>query len=76
MQRTAVTVIDMQNSFVSKGGMFDLRGEDILKTQTIIEPIKRITSTARAKGIHIIYVAHHYSPDFHDSGGPNDVGCQ
>ena len=71
LQRTAVIVIDMQHTFVSKGGKFDLRGEDISKTQTIIEPIKRITSTARAKGIHVIYVAHHHSPDFHDSGGPD-----
>ena len=71
LARTAVIVVDMQHTFVSKGGKFDLRGEDVLKTQTIIEPIKRITSTARAKGIHVIYVAHHHSPDFHDSGGPS-----
>ena len=71
LQRTAVIVIDMQHTFVSKGGKFDLRGEDVVKTQTIIEPIKRITSTARAKGMRIIYVAHHHSPDFHDSGGPD-----
>ena len=26
LERTAVVVVDMQNSFVSKGGMFDLAG--------------------------------------------------
>lgn len=71
LQRTAVVVIDMQHTFVSKGGKFDLRGEDVLKIQTIIEPIKKITSMARVKGIHIIYIAHYHSPDLHDSGGPN-----
>ena len=29
LQRTAVMVIDMQNAFVSKGGMFDLSGRDM-----------------------------------------------
>ena len=29
LQRIAVMVIDMQSAFVSKGGMFDLRGQDI-----------------------------------------------
>ena len=71
LARTAVMVIDMQHTFVSKGGKFDLRGEDISKTQTIIEPIKRLTGAARGKGMRVIYIAHHYSPDFHDSGGPD-----
>jgi ureidoacrylate peracid hydrolase len=29
LKRTALVVVDMQNSFVSKGGMFDLAGFDI-----------------------------------------------
>lgn len=71
LQRTAVIVIDMQNAFVKKGGMYDLWGRDISNIPKIIAPIKKITSTARTKGIKVIYVAHHHSPDFHDSGGPN-----
>ncbi len=71
LQRTAVIVIDMQCAFVMKGGMYDLWGRDISKILEVIEPIKKITSTARATGIKVIYVAHHHSPDFHDSGGPN-----
>jgi len=71
LQRTAVIVIDMQHAFVSEGGMYDLWGRDISKIPQIIEPIRKITSTARAKDIKVIFVAHHHSPDLHDSGGPN-----
>ena len=71
VQRTAVIVIDMQNAFVSKGGMFDLWGKDILKVQEIFKPIKRINSVARARGLKVIYVVHRHSPDLRECGGPN-----
>ncbi len=71
LQRTAVIVIDMQNCFVSKGGMFDLWGWDISACQRVIEPIKRITTTARAKGMKIVKVAHVCNPDLSNSGGKN-----
>lgn len=71
VQRTAIVVIDMQNAFVSKGGMLDLRGFDILPIQKTIEPIKRIISAARAKGRKVVYITHRYSPNLHDSGSPN-----
>ncbi len=71
LQRFAVAVIDMQNAFVSKGGMFDLRGHDISKGLGIIESIKRISKAARARGCKVIYTVARYSPDFHESGGPN-----
>ena len=57
LQRTAVVIVDMQNAFISKGGMFDLRGIDVTPNQKIIEPIKKICNAARLKGIKIIYAA-------------------
>ena len=71
VQRTAVIVVDMQNCFISKGGVFDLCGLDILPCQKVIEPIKKITTAARAKGLKIVNVVHVYSPDLRDAGGPN-----
>ncbi|OGP65878.1 MAG: hypothetical protein A2169_02285 [Deltaproteobacteria bacterium RBG_13_47_9] len=68
--RTAVIVVDMQNAFVSKGGMFDLWGFDVSSNQKMIEPIKRLNSAARGRGCKIIYVAHRYSPDFREAGNP------
>lgn len=65
-QRTAVVVIDMQNGFISKGGMYDLRGLDISGGQRITEPIKRIIGAARGKGVKVIYIVTVYSPDLHE----------
>jgi ureidoacrylate peracid hydrolase len=70
-QRTAVVVVDMQNAFISKGGMFDLRGIDISGSQKIIEPIKRIRSAARGRGVRVVYIMTVYSPDLRQGGGPD-----
>ena len=71
LQRTAIMVVDMQKVFYRKGGLFDLLGRDISNKGKIIEPIKKITSAARAKGIKIIHIAHIHSDDLHNSGGLN-----
>lgn len=71
LQRAAVMVIDMQNAFVTKGGMMDLRGIDISSSPQIIEPINRINSAARAKGCKVIHVVTVPLPDLRTSGGPN-----
>ena len=71
LQRTAVMVIDMQNAFAAKGGWLDLQGFDISATLKTIDPINKITGAARAKGVKVVYTAHVYSSDMHDTGGPN-----
>ena len=38
INRTAVIVVDMQNSFASKGGMFDLVGQDISGARNVHLP--------------------------------------
>jgi len=70
LRSTAVMVIDMQNAFVSKGGFFDLSGEDISPSRQIIRPIQHICDVARAKEIKVIYVAFRYSPDLREMGSP------
>ncbi len=69
--KTAVLVVDMQNTFVRKGGYLDLLGFDISATEKIIKPCQEIVSTAREKGIKVIYLQMGYSPDLSDSGGQN-----
>jgi ureidoacrylate peracid hydrolase len=71
LRRMAVLVIDMQNCFVSRGGYFDLMGFDISASQRVIEPIREILGVARQKGIRVIHVVHHYSPDLRETGGQN-----
>jgi len=68
LQRTAVVVIDMQNAFISKGGMFDLRGFDVTPNQKIIEPIRMVCDAARKKQVKVIYIAHVLSPDLREVG--------
>ena len=70
LARTAVLVVDMQNAFASKGGMFDLLGLDISAAKSVIENNKKIIDAARAVGIKIIYLKMSYAPDLSDSGGP------
>ena len=47
---TAVIVVDMQNDFGTKGGMFDKAGIDISIIQQVINPISNVLNTAR-KGV-------------------------
>lgn len=70
LARTALVIVDMQNAFASKGGMFDLTGQDISGAAGAIERIKKIAQTARSTGIKVVYLAHEYAPDMSDSGGP------
>ena len=68
LERSAILVVDMQNAFVSKGGMFEARGFDIESIQKIIEPISRICGKAREKKVKVIYIAHVLSPDLREVG--------
>jgi ureidoacrylate peracid hydrolase len=67
--KTAVIIVDMQNAFVHQGGYLDLTGFDISATKKIIKPCREIASTARQKGIKILYLQMGCSPDLSDSGG-------
>ena len=68
LKRTAILVIDMQNAFASKGGMFDLWGFDISHIPQILKPIKEITSAARVKKVKVVYIAHRLYPDLREVG--------
>ena len=68
LKRMAVLVIDMQNAFVSKGGMFDLWGFDISTIPKVIDPIKRIVNLARQKKVRVVWLAHTLYPDIREVG--------
>ncbi len=71
--QTAVIVVDMQNDFGSKGGMFERAGIDISGIQRAVEPTRRAIEIARKAGIHIIYLKMGYKPDLSDLGAPDSV---
>ena len=70
---TAVIVVDMQNDFGAKGGMFDRAGIDISGIQKAVGPTAKVLAAAREAGIKIIYLKMGYSPDLSDLGSDDSV---
>ncbi len=71
IERTAVIVVDMQNGFCKKGGVFDFLGIlDEAKLKRVIEIDKKVIVASRRKGIRIIYLRMAYRPDMANAGGP------
>jgi ureidoacrylate peracid hydrolase len=70
LHRTAVIVVDMQNAFVSKGGMFDLFGWDIARAGEVIAKNRSLIDAARAAGCRVVFLKMSYEPDYSNSGGP------
>jgi ureidoacrylate peracid hydrolase len=66
--RTAVLVIDMQNDFGAKGGMFDRAGIDISMIQRAVAPTARMLTAARQVGIPVVYLKMAFQPDLSDAG--------
>jgi nicotinamidase-related amidase len=66
--RTAVLVVDMQNDFGSKGGMFDRAGLDISMIQGTVRPTSHVIASARQHRIPIVYLKMGFSPDLSDLG--------
>jgi ureidoacrylate peracid hydrolase len=70
-KHAAVMVVDMQNAFASKGGMFDLSGLDISGAQRVINVIAEVLGTARPAGMLVVYLQMGYDARLTTSGGPD-----
>ncbi|HYR77450.1 MAG TPA: cysteine hydrolase [Pyrinomonadaceae bacterium] len=71
--KTAVIVVDMENDFGSKGGMFDLAGIDISMIQKAVGPTAKVLAAARNANIKIVYLKMGFHPDLSDLGAPDSV---
>ncbi len=71
LAKTAVIVVDMQNDFGSKGGMFDRAGLDISCIRKAIDPTAKVLAAARSAGIKVVYLKMAFRPDLSDLGPPN-----
>ena len=71
IQCSAVLVIDMQNDFAAKGGLFDGLGIDISMIQAAIAPTARVLRVAREQGMKIVYLKMGFRPDLSDAGLPD-----
>ena len=68
--RTALIVVDMQNSFCKKGGIFDYMGKlDETKVKRVINSNRKIVEACRRKGIKVVYLRMGYRPDLANAGG-------
>jgi ureidoacrylate peracid hydrolase len=68
--RTAVIVVDMQNDFGAKGGLFERAGLDISMIQKAVGPTAKVLTAARSIGMPIIYLKMGFRPDLSDLGAP------
>jgi ureidoacrylate peracid hydrolase len=68
--RTAVLVIDMQNDFGSKGGMFDRAGIDISGIRAVVPQVRSALAAAREASLPIIYLKMAFRSDLSDAGPP------
>jgi ureidoacrylate peracid hydrolase len=68
LSKTAVLVIDMQNDFGAKGGMFDRAGIDVSVIQRAVAPTVRVIASARAAGVPVIYIKEEHRADLSDIG--------
>ena len=74
--QTAVIVVDMQNDFCSKGGLFDRAGVNISAIQKAVGPTRRVLSASREAGIKIVYLTMGFRSDLSDLGdadSPNRI---
>lgn len=70
LSKTAALVIDMQNDFGAKGGMFERAGIDIAPIRSVIAPVSRTLAALRGRGVPVIYLKMAYRPDLSDLGKP------
>lgn len=70
LNQTAVIVVDMQNAFATKGGMFDLAGFDISGAPQVIETNQRLLDACRSAGVPIVYLQMTYQKGLEDGGNP------
>lgn len=66
--RTAMLVIDMQNDFGAKGGMFERAGIDISGIQAVVPAVRSAIASARRLGLPVIYIKMGFKPDLSDAG--------
>ena len=71
LARTAIVVVDMQNAFMSPGGLFDESDLPIAGSQSVIAPSRRLLDGARAAGVAVVYLKMSYNADMSNAGGPD-----
>lgn len=65
-----LVIVDMQNAFAKRGGMFDRNGLlDLRRSRRLIGVIQTMVEAARRSKVKVIYLAHVYEKDHSNAGG-------
>jgi ureidoacrylate peracid hydrolase len=56
LEPSAVLLVDMQNDFDARGGMFDRASIDITSIECVVEPTARMLDAARSAGLPVIFL--------------------
>lgn len=67
-ERSALLIIDMQQSFISPKGSLSQMGLDTSRTVRVIEPIQQLKAAFVKHGHPVIYLQHLHRPDGLDAG--------
>lgn len=54
--RVAFIIVDLQNDFCHSNGGFALMGSNVARLQSVVEPVLRVTETARNLSIPVIFI--------------------
>src|SRR5215471_12434181 len=80
---TALIIIDMQRDFVLPGGFGEALGNDTSLLLAAVDPIQRVLTQAREKGILVIHTREGHRPDLSDCppakltrGGKTFIGTE
>jgi ureidoacrylate peracid hydrolase len=71
IDKCALLVIDMQNDFGAKGGMFNRAGIDISPIERAVPRTMRALAAARLAAIPIVYLKMQHTADLANAGRPN-----
>ena len=73
---TAAVVVDMQNDFCAKGGMFDRARIDISAARHVVRRAADVLVSIRKAGMSIVFLKMGFRPDLSDFGSidsPNRI---
>ncbi len=65
-QQCAFIIIDMENDFLSKEGMFDVKRANLEEARAVIPPTAAVAKACRQGGVKVIYTQHQFRPDLSD----------
>jgi ureidoacrylate peracid hydrolase len=73
LSKTAVLVVDMQNDFGVKGGLFERAGINLSGIRATIPPTARVLASARSIRVPVVYIKVGLRPDLSDLYQPGPL---